>query len=219
MAKVFWIALSAVAILGIGALVIVSGGRTSATLSGSVGVSTSTIALETDTYKIDIAYPKFGNTAADTQTQILVENALNEFKDYPPNPTPTAAKNEMIGLYRDAYVDSDLYGARMDIYQYTGGAHGGTTAYGLNYHADGSAYTLEEALALIGQSLEQVAERATAELTEQYDMVQFPEGATPTPQNYGTFVIGKDAVTFVFQQYQVQAYAAGMPEIVFQRVK
>lgn len=219
MAKVFWIALSAVAILGIGALMVVSGGRTPSTLSSSVDVSTSTIALETDTYKIDIAYPKFGNSVADTQTQVIAENAVNEFKEYPPNPTPTAAKNEMIGLYRDAYAGDDLYSARMDIYQYTGGAHGGTTAYGLNYHVDGSAYTLDEALALIGQSIEQVAERASAELTEQFDIVQFPEGATPTPQNYGTFVIGKDAVTFVFQQYQVQAYAAGMPEIVFQRVK
>lgn len=216
--KPFWISIFAVLILAVGAYAVVYSGRMS--VRGPIGtVATSSIAMETDTYKIDIAYPKFSNTKADAQVQAIVDKAVGDFKLFPPNPTPIPAKNELVGEYHDAYVGSDLMSARLNIYQFTGGAHGGTVAFGLNFHDDGTAYTLDEALGLIGKTLPQVAEEATKQLTERFQMVQFPEGATPAPENYATFVVGKDTVTFVFQQYQVEAYAAGMPEIQFPRVK
>lgn len=216
--KPFWISIFAVLILAVGAYAVVSSAGVPKRGIGS-GVATSSVTLETDTYKINVVYPKFGNTKADAEVQAIVDKAVGDFKAMPPNPTPVAAKNELIGQYRDAYIGSDLMSARMDIYQFTGGAHGGTTAYGLNFHGNGSSYTLDEVLELIGKTLPQVSEEATKELTDRFQMVQFPEGVAPTPDNYATFVIGKDAVTFVFQQYQVEAYAAGMPEIQFRRVK
>jgi hypothetical protein len=184
-----------------------------------IAMATSTIQADTDTYTINLAYPKFGIERADIQVQAIVDRAVDEFKAIPPNPTPIAAKNELDGQFTPINQGPDILSALLEIYQFTGGAHGATVAYGLNFHADGSAVTLDQALALIGKNLQQVSDAALGQLTERFEMVQFPEGATPTPENYATFVVSKDSVTFIFQQYQVEAYAAGMPQVTFPRVK
>jgi hypothetical protein len=215
--RAVWYVFVAVAILAIGGYAVVSTKHVS--LSAPSTIATSTIAEETDAYKIAIAYPKFGNANADTHVQQIIDKAVLEFKGYPSNPPSVAAKNEMIGEYNAAYVAGDVLSAQMTLYQYTGGAHGGAVAFGFNFHPDGTVYTLDEVLGLIGKNLEEVSAEANKRLIERYDMVQFPEGATPTKENYSTFVIGSSTVTFIFQQYQVQAYAAGMPEVVFARVR
>ena len=46
-----------------------------------------------------------------------------------------------------------------------------------------------------------------------------PEGADPKPENYNVFLVGKDKVTFIFNNYQVAPYAAGHQEVWFSRVK
>jgi peptidoglycan-N-acetylmuramic acid deacetylase PdaC-like protein/uncharacterized protein DUF3298 len=216
--KVFLVALLAIAVLGVGAYAVLSTAHVS--LPGTaISVSTSTISAETDIYKINVSYPVFGNAKADAETHSIVQKAVDDFKTNPPNPTPVSAKNELDGGYQDVSIGPDLLSALMYIYQYTGGAHGGTVAYGLNYHADGTPYTLDEALSLIGMNLKQVSIGATKQLTDRFQMVQFPEGATATSSNYSTFLIGSSTVSFVFQQYQVEAYAYGMPEVTFARVK
>ena len=176
--------------------------------------------METDVYKIDVAYPVFGIPQIDSHTKSIVQKAVMDFKNNPPNPTPVAAKNEMIGMYGDVYSDEDIISAKMEIYQFTGGAHGGTVTYGLSFDQKaGTLLTLDDALTLTGMSLGQISEAAKKQLTMRFGMVQFPEGAAPTPENYSTFIVSKDAVTFIFQQYQVEAYAYGMPEISIPRVK
>ena len=47
----------------------------------------------------------------------------------------------------------------------------------------------------------------------------FEEGADTNPENFSSFVISADKVTFIFQQYQVAAYAAGPQEVSFERKK
>ena len=46
----------------------------------------------------------------------------------------------------------------------------------------------------------------------------FADGALPKPENYQTFVVGADSVTFIFQEYQVAPYAAGPQEVSLPRV-
>ena len=215
--KALWFVFATIALFAIGAYAVVSTGHLSRSVSSII--ATSTIAEEAGTYKIQIDYPKFGNAKADAQVQQIIGKAVVEFKGYPPNPTPVAAKNEMIGEYSAAYVGSEVMSAQMILYQYTGGAHGGAVAFGLNFHPDGTAYTLDEALGLIGKNLAEVSVEANKQLAEDFGMVQFPDGATPTKENYATFLIGSSTVRFIFQQYQVEAYAAGMPEISFPRAK
>jgi hypothetical protein len=45
----------------------------------------------------------------------------------------------------------------------------------------------------------------------------FEEGVRATAQNFGTFRIGRQDVTFVFNNYQVAPYAAGPQEVSFRR--
>lgn len=190
--------------------------RTSASAST---IATSTIAEDSDTYTIHIEYPKFAVEKADREVQAIVDKAVTEFKALPPNPTPVAAKNEMDGEYQVINTGPEILSAKMEIYQFTGGAHGMTVTYGLNFHRDGTPVTEEEALGLTGKSLEDVSAEAMKQLNERFGLVQFPEGAAPSAENYSTFVIGTSSVNFIFQQYQVEAYAAGMPEITLPRVR
>ena len=80
--------------------------------------------------------------------------------------------------------------------------------------------TLGDALSLIGLSLEEMAAGAKRQLNERYsEMLIAPEGADALAENYSTFTISASAVTFIFQPYQVTAYAAGAPEVTFERVR
>jgi hypothetical protein len=185
----------------------------------TLSVATSTIATSTNLYSIHIEYPVFHIAAADQHIKSILDSALLEFTTLPPNPTPIAAESELDGQYSNTYVGSDVLSAKFELYEFTGGAHGNTTVYGFNFHPDGSIVSLDEALARIGKTLQQVSDEAHKQLTERFGMVQFPEGIEAKPENYSTFVIGKDTVTFMFQPYQVEAYAAGKPEIVFTRIK
>lgn len=187
--------------------------------SAVTSISTTTIATSTETYSIDLSYPKFGIAGADASVQSVIDKAVSEFVAFPPNPTPVAAKNELVGEYQLVNPGPDIVSAREELYQYTGGAHGGTVIYGFNFHKDGTEVTEEEALSLIGKDLQAVSAEASRQLNAQFGMVQFPEGAAPTAENYRTFLIGTSTVSFIFQQYQVEAYAAGSPTIVFPRVR
>jgi hypothetical protein len=187
--------------------------------TSTVSISTSTVATSTETYTVTLSYPRFGIEKADAAVQSVVDSAVNDFESLPPNPTPVTAKNELIGEYQTINSGPDFLSAKMEIYQYTGGAHGNTILYGLNFHPDGTAVTLEEALALVGKDLHEISIEAEKQLNQRFGLVQFPEGASPEAKNYSTFVIGTSTVTFIFQQYQVEAYVAGAPEISFARVK
>ena len=192
----------------------------SAVVSTPITLATSTIQEETATYVINVAYPQFGILAADTHIKAIVDRAVADFKAVPPYTETGFLKYEFDGSYNSSYIGPDIVSARLILYQDTGGAHGNAVAYGLNFDASsGAPLTLDQALSLIGKTLPEVADTATVQLTKDYEMVQFPEGVLPTPENYQTFLINKDSVTFIFQQYQVEAYAAGMPEITFARVK
>ena len=79
--------------------------------------------------------------------------------------------------------------------------------------------SLDEALKMTGKSLRQISIEASKQLQDRFGTVQFPEGAIAIEKNYETFVINTSTVNFIFQQYQVEAYAAGMPEVSFPRIK
>ena len=62
------------------------------------------------------------------------------------------------------------------------------------------------------------AESSTSLARQLGDMFMFKEGADTNPENYSSFLVSRDAVTFIFQQYQVAAYAAGPQRVSFPRI-
>lgn len=184
-------------------------------------VTTQVIAEDADTYTIDVKYPQFGIPAIDTDIRAKVDAAVSEFRELPPNPPESATpKNEFTGTFEVVYIGPGAISAKLILSQYTGGAHPMTIVSGINYDtATGEPLTREDAFRLIGKTVQQVSAEATAQLEAKVGDAFFEEGASPDPENFSSFVVSEDEVTFIFQQYQVAPYALGVQEISFDRVE
>lgn len=184
-----------------------------------VQVTRENIKEETETHIVDVVYPQFGIVAIDTHIEQLVKSSVAEFRMLPSNPPESAVpKHSMDGLYDSVYIGSDVISFRMVLSQYTGGAHPLTLISGMNYdRATGRQLLQQDAFAMIGKTVEEVSAAATAELKSKLGDAMFEEGANSNPENFSSFVISENKVTFIFQQYQVAAYAAGVQEVSFSR--
>lgn len=175
---------------------------------------------ETEAYRIEVRYPQFDIPAIDAAVSKKVNDALAEFKTYEPLPADSAAgRNEFIASFDSVYVGEDIVSVELLFSEYTGGAHPLTSIIAVNVErATGRELSLSDALALIGMSLEEVSERSLTELRARLgEEGMFPEGAAPTEEHYSTFLVSKDAVTFIFNAYQVAPYSAGPQEVSFER--
>lgn len=186
-----------------------------------VQAEAATYAEETDTYEISAAYPTFAAAPVDAAVKKVVDDAIAAFKAYPTDtpPVDSLPKNFQDISYETVYTGPDYVSVELLISEYTGGAHPNSVTVGVNVMPDGTPVALVEVLNLIGKSLQQVAVETDAELKVRLAEAYFADGATPIPDNYSTFLIGEDTVTFVFNPYQVGPYAAGPQEVTFQRVR
>lgn len=191
---------------------------TGATPTGSA--VSKTIKEETSTYAIDVDYRLFGNPTVDAHVEAEVQRAIEAFKKDAAgfDPSVESRPYSFSGELADYYAGGDIVSERINLYQETGGAHGMPIVLTLNYDATtGETITLDRALSLIGLTLSDVAAKSLAQLKQEYGESVFPGGAEGKRENYSTFVVSPQNVTFVFQAYQVVPYAAGMPEITFER--
>ena len=185
----------------------------------SVKVTTTHVQEDTEIYTIDISYPQFGIPAVDLQIKKTIDDAVAEFKTLPPNPSDSATpKHSFDGAFDSAYVGPDVISVKLILSQYTGGAHPLTLVSGLNYNrVTGEQLLQSDAFVMIGKTVSEVSAIATTELKATLGEGMFLEGADTNPENFSSFVISDDKVTFIFQQYQVAAYAAGVQEVSFDR--
>lgn len=175
---------------------------------------------DTSSYTIDIEYQLFGNAAIDAKVESEIQKVVNAFKGDAANfdPEIEMRKYTLSGEVADYFVGADIASERINLYQDMGGAHGLPIVLTLNYDAkSGEEITLDRALTLIGKSLSGVAEDSLAQLQREFGESVFADGASAKAENYQTFIVSPYNVTFIFQAYQVVAYAAGMPEVKFNR--
>ena len=190
---------------------------------GGTQMMVATVFDDTATYHIEVRYPQFGIPSVDEKIKAAVDTALTEFRAYPANPLAGQAlesatpKNEFTGSFDAVYVGPEVVSVELLLSEYTGGAHPNTAVVSVNIDLKtGSEITLDDALARIGRTLPQVATQSLAQLKAAVgEDIIFPEGAGANPDNYGTFLIGTSTVTFVFQNYQVAPYAAGIQKVSF----
>ena len=185
----------------------------------SVEVTTARVQENSAGYTIDVSYPQFGIPAIDLQIKKAIDDSVAEFKTSPPNPGDSAMpKYSFDGSFDSVYVGPDVISVKLILSQYTGGAHPLTLISGLNYdRTTGGRLLQSDAFAMLGLSVGEVSAAATAELKEKLGDTMFMEGADTNPENFSSFVISADKITFIFQQYQVAAYAAGPQEVSFAR--
>ncbi len=213
--------LFSIAILGAGAYFVMSH-QVPVSRDSQPQLATSTIAEETDTYTIDAQYPQFGIPAIDAEIKRIEDAAIDELKAQPPVPHDiSVAKNSFYGRFDAPYVGPEYVSVELSLSQYTGGAHPSTTFTGLVFDTKtGTRLELADALTLVGKTLSELSASSSEMLAHSLgDGFQFPEGASADPANFSSFVLDAKSVTFILQQYQVAAYAAGPQQLTFDRVR
>lgn len=184
-------------------------------------ITTKTIDESTETYSIDVQYPQLGLSLIDAKVERIVSDIITEFKTLPPNPPEMSSpKNELTIRFESPYTGVDAISVKLIISQYTGGAHPNSLFSGLNFdRATGRQLLQSDAFKMIGRTAEQVSVSASAQLKARLGEAFFVEGANSNPENFSSFLIAADKVTFIFQPYQVASYAAGPQEVSFDRVR
>jgi hypothetical protein len=116
-----------------------------------------------------------------------------------------------------------LFVARLTTYTYTGGAHGSQL---LDVHSFNSVTGQELTLASLFRPGSPYLQRFAAEAPSlildklqdqgvtQDDVAQWADGYSPKPENYNTWEPTAAGLKITFAQYQLGAYALGMPDIV-----
>lgn len=195
--------------------------QTATTTVPHVLVTTAYARNETPEYLIDVQYPQFGIPTIDEKIGKIVNDIITEFKTLPPNPPDmNSPQNELTARFDSAYVGPDIVSVKLIISEYSGGAHPNSLFSGLNFdRASGRQLLQGDAFKMIGLTAQQVSVAATAQLKERLGDTMFEEGANSNPENFSSFIISADKVTFIFQPYQVAAYAAGPQEVSFERKK
>ncbi len=186
---------------------------------GNVQTTTGNIEDSSPNYVVDAQYPQFGIPAIDSQIKKAVTDAVVEFEALPPNPPDSATpQDQFTGTYDKVYIGPDVISFELILSQYTGGAHNLTLVSGMNFNrATGQKLGLDDALRLIGLTVGQVSAQATSQFRENLGSDFFADGANTNPENFSSFIISAEQVTFIFQQYQVAPYSDGPQYVSFER--
>jgi hypothetical protein len=195
--------------------------------SSVVEATTSTISENTSDYVVDATYPQFGISQLDMHIRNRITDEAQELKILAAKDQPSKNRFPQYGYFATSdyvYSDNAVISVSLKTDVYTGGAHGMSHVYGINYdRKQNRLLTLDDGLEMIGVTLPQAAVQAKAQvqkaIPELTNDALFGGGFNPTRENYQTFIVGTSTVTFIFQPYQVAAYAAGMPTASFLRVK
>jgi hypothetical protein len=220
----------------------VAGGSTPAAPSSSSSPSTTatpaplTVAKKSEKatgkgWSWSLTYPEVsGSPAATAINGILTTAARNGVAQYEADaksPDGPAADPDLAWTYEVTSETAEpapgLLVARLTTYVYTGGAHGSQLldvhTFDLRTGQDlslasvfkpGSSYLERFAAEAPGLILDKLQDQGVSEA----DVASWADGYGPKPENYATWEPTAAGVKITFAQYQLGAYALGMPEIV-----
>lgn len=158
---------------------------------------------------------------ADITAKSLLNNAAKDFAEFEKEGFSTGYEYDI--NFGPVYQTDKLLTYSFTEYSYTGGAHGGTSFIQQTFDkADGKALTAGEIFE--PSKITEVIQLVKQGLTEQYFSDELKDGYTlanlllidpatlALPAQSPSFV--KDGINFVYQQYEIAPYAAGMPACV-----
>ena len=163
-------------------------------------------------YPLELTYHDAVRQAVDAYLDGARAAFLQPMVDYglfpSPGPLVLDIDYELFGF------SPSVAGIKFSAYEYTGGAHGMITFRTLTFDLDaGRLLTLDELFAPGVEPLATIAGLVQVSLATQLgDMADadwIALGAGPDLANYQNWVLTPEALTFVFEPYQVAAYAAG----------
>lgn len=194
-------------------------------------------------FNIEIKYPFVaGLDEFNQKIEDIVNKQLNEFKkislendqavkEIDPESYAKYPREYAFNVgYTKGKIDENTASIVLNIYSFTGGAHGATNFIPINYDIKNKK-EIKLADLFAGQKnyLQKISDYCAADLTKQmketvgeegFDASWMQEGTAPKEENYSIFLInpstnsGQATLTFYFPQYQVASYAAGYFEVV-----
>ena len=162
--------------------------------------------------QIDGLLPQF---RSDTDTSSMSPEELNDYGPSKDNPY-------MFTVTYSASKDPYYFTHRIDVYTYTGGAHGGTAVYTYTYDAKGNLVTFPSMLIDQTTALKAFSDKVETLLkSPEYEDKIFldqldgtsNDGAGPSVDNFDTFGFDGANLVLIFQQYQVGPYTSGILEV------
>lgn len=175
-----------------------------------------------------ITYPKSSNTEL-PEVYNLVQDVKNEFVKEYGNLTKEQADKmyiraddpyEMIATTKIVTSEKTV-SYIVQIYQYTGGAHGGASVSTFTYDKKGSLVTIDKVLE--SNYLDVIAPMARdyfyINLGEYKNPTMIDDGTRALKDNYSAWYLLDDDIVFIFGQYQVGPYVLGIQEYKIDKSK
>ncbi len=177
---------------------------------------------QTDYMTMDLSYPE---SAAINYPELFayVQKSKQDFLDDFNSLTPTDIQTMHLGgdrkynftLTTNVATSTKTVTYIVEVYTFTGGAHGGTSVATFTYDAGGKLVTLQDVF--MAPYLQKVSDLAHnyfyATIDPGYlqpDSVN--AGTAPTAENYSAWYLTDKNIVFIFGQYQVGPYVLGIQE-------
>lgn len=210
--------------------------------TNAVSVSISSINQQDNFFNIKVEYPQFkfnGSTNLNKEISDLVNNKISQFKKdsqdnwtarrataTPDNPVPEnpEAPFDFIVTWTPTQLNNNYLSFYIDIYYFTGGAHGASEIDAFNYDiAKKKEITISDFLNNSPDALQKLsvltAQNVNSQLTSTEmqinDSLQqmITDGTAPTLDNYKNFNFNYNSLLIYFQQYQVAPGSSGQIKI------
>ncbi len=168
--------------------------------------------MDLQSFYVKYEYPMTGNIQIDNELQMSIDGKLSQFYKEVEMTVPNDMEYSLEITYDEkSYKDYITY----IIYStfYLGGAHPNTNIQTFTYKND-KKVELEDFINL--EKLKEISMYVKGELLKHpgsvADMIE--EGTIPDYENYKDFYYDNRGLVFIFEQYQVAPYSAGIIEVV-----
>lgn len=176
-------------------------------------------------YDVAIAYPQIagGDAPAVDRVNRAIRDTLSAFavslRPRPADFTGDPERDRLIvgeaeGGPARTFLGDRVFSSRVDVYAYTGGAHGNTYAFPFTYDlATGEPIRFGDLFRGGTAYLDTLAALTTERLAMGQDSSQWFVDAIPAePGSFAFFTLGADSLTVFFPPYAIAPYAAGASE-------
>ncbi len=170
---------------------------------------------------IELSYPKSSSSELPEIYNLIQQTKRDFLSEYG---TLTLSEAQAKFLRRDSpyelYITTKIATSTqtvsyiIEIYEYTGGAHGGTDVQSFTYNKFGKLITITDVLGYnyLPQISKMAREYFYKNLGDYALPVMIDSGTEPKLDNFNTWYLTPKSVTFIFGQYQVGPYVLGIQE-------
>ncbi len=188
----------------------------------STKVRDETVSDNASYYTISATYPITKDDVINGYFKSFVDSNISQFKDDTSwaagdgaNAAPAEAASLSLSIkYREekhARVDNYVF----EVDTYTGGAHDLEATKTFSFSSTGQQVMLGSLFTNDTAGLKTIAPYVRAQLAKVpgADQSMISDGTVPTADNYQSFTVADDSVTFIFDPYQVAPYSSGIQTV------